>query len=737
MSKKIVVIILCNLLFFLSVLAGDKVRGTVKDVSGAPVSFAFVYWEGSQHAVMTDDAGSFEIQLSSEGISTLCVEYIGYNTNCQEITNLDEELTIVMQSNLELDAIEVIGFIPGTAKDRNSLFNKDNISTRELSRAACCSLAESFETNPSVDVSYSDAVTGSKQIQLLGLAGRYVQMLTENYPNFRGVSSAYGMDYIPGPWMQSIQVSKGSASVKNGYESITGQINAEYKKPHQADPLSVNLFASDAGRYEANLDGAIGLNDKLYTGLLLHYSFENERHDSNHDSFLDMPKRNQFNIMNRWHYQIPEFISQSGVKYIYDKRTSGQTSSTVHESQIEDPYRIGVRVNRGEVFTKNGYIFDQETGKSLALMLSGTYHDQESYYADKHYDIAQTNVYASLMYEASFTDKHKLSTGLSLNYDNYKPSGNIGRLYSGVQDNKETTTGVYAEYTFTPQESFSLLAGVRADYSNVYDFFITPRLHLKYTPADFANIRLSAGKGYRTPFVLPENQYLLASSRILFFDSKIEQEEAWNFGGSMAFYIPIGRRELSLTGEVYYTKFQNQAVVDLDQNAHEVHFYNLKGRSDALVVQGEASYSPITGLTLMGAYRWMDTKTNYNGVVRDKPLMSKYKAMATVSYETKFRKWQFDFTAQFNGKGRMPLPDETNPLWDRKFKPYTILLAQITRNFRNFGVYIGSENLTNFKQKNPIVGSNDPYGPDFDTTLIWGPTMERKFYIGIRYNISK
>lgn len=713
----------------------NKLRGVVMGADKQPLANAFVHWSNGQETALTDNSGYFEIALSSEDSQMLCAEMTGYNTACIEVSDYEKPVKLELKESILLDAVEVVQSSSSRFKNRIEVLQSETITGRELSRAACCNLSESFETNPSVDISYSDAVTGAKQIQLLGLAGTYVQMLTENYPNMRGIGAIYGMDYIPGPWMHSIQVSKGAASVKNGYESVTGQINVEYKKPHQADPLSVNLFASDAGRYEANADGAWRINDKLATGLLLHYSTEQSEHDDNDDTFLDMPKKQQINLMNRWHYQTDKFISQSGFKFISDDRTSGQTFHTVRPESSYAPYSIEINTMRAELFTKNGYILNNDKAESVALIASASWHDQESSYSLKEYDVIQKNLYLSLMYETNPTEQHRISTGLSMNLDHYKQSGNIGKAYEDIQPDKETTAGAYAEYTFTPNERLSLLAGLRADYSSLHDWFVTPRLHVKYNPIDWLFLRASAGRGYRSAFVLPENSYLLASNRTIVIADNLKQEAAWNMGASASFYIPINRKEWMISAEWYYTRFDNQVVIDMDSNPHEVAFYNLDGRSDSQVFQIESSYSFFRGFTLLGAYRWMNPKTTYNGRLLSKPLVSKYKALITASYETRFRKWQFDFTAQFNGGGRMPEPDADNPLWDRTFDPYTVINAQITKNFRNWSVYAGVENLGNFKQENPIIASENPYGADFDATMVWGPTMGRKFYIGMRYNL--
>lgn len=728
------------LLFFLPILIYGKetLKGYVFDAQKQPLIGAVVRWEDKKTGVMTNEEGYFEITGTPHQDHMLAISYVGYKDKVVHIHDFKELQNIILQENTELGEVVIEKTVPGTIKSRREILQTEKITVKELHRAACCNLSESFETNPSVDVSFSDAVTGAKQIQLLGLAGTYVQTLTENYPNFRGTASVYGLDYIPGPWMESIQISKGAASVKNGYESITGQMNVEYKKPANSDPLSLNVFSSDAGRYEGNADAAFVLNDKLSTGVFLHYSNEQATHDDNNDSFLDAPKKHQFNMMNRWHYMSGRYASQFGVRFLQDYRTSGQTLHTLNEVQHNhDPYEISVKANRGEVYSKNSYILDEERNGNVALIFTGSYNDQKSQYAADKYNVYGNNLYASLMYETELGKMHQLSAGLSVNWDKYNQSMYLSQPITN-QPNEETATGGYIQYTFNKDDKFIALAGLRTDYSTLHkQAFVTPRLHLKYTPVEWLNMRASAGKGYRTVFVMPENSFFLASNRKIEIESNIKQESAWNYGTSVSFYVPIKGKELTLSGEWYRTDFDNQVVTDVDSDPHAVKFYNLKGKSYANSFQVEASYPLFSGFTILGAYRWTDAKTEYGGRLMKKPLISDYKALVTASYETKMKKWMFDLTAQFNGGGRMPTPDAVNPLWSNTFGSYTILNAQVTKNFRTWSLYAGAENITDFKQKNPIVSPENPFGDDFDATMVWGPTMGRKFYVGLRYTLSR
>ena len=593
------------------------------------------------------------------------------------------------------------------------------IGREELFKAACCNLGESFTTNPSVDVNYSDAATGAKQIKLLGLSGTYVQMLTENLPNFRGAAAPYALDYVPGPWMSGIQVSKGASSVKNGYESITGQIDVEYLKPDAEEGITLNLYGNTKSRMDANADANIHLNSQLSTELLVHYQDDYGHHDENSDGFLDQANVRQWNLQNRWHYRNSHYIFHGGISMIKEKREGGQTGHTSHLSHL---YNIGIETNRYEGYMKHAFVLDPEHGTNIALMTNLTMHQLDASYGLKHYDVNQKNAYAQLLFETNFTKQHNLSAGLSLNHDYL------------TRNENETTPGVYAQYTYNLNDKVVAMAGLRADHSSRYGTFVTPRFHLKLTPNEIVSLRLSVGKGYRTVWALAENNYLLASGRQLVIDD-LKQEQAWNSGISSSFYIPLFGHTLKLNAEFYHTHFNEQAVIDYDSNPTEIRITNLDGKSYSNTFQIDASYPIVKGLELTAAWRWNDVKSTYGGKLMEKPLTSRYKGLVTASYKTPLGIWQFDATLQLNGGGRMPTP--VSGLWDEHFHGYEQVSAQITRWFRHFSVYVGGENLTGFRQKQPIVNAADPWSSTFDPTMVWGPVHGAMFYAGIRVNIGR
>lgn len=732
------------LIFFFLLLypVQAKVRGVVKDSAGEPLPGANVAWVNTKIFTVTAEDGSFSVDKPKDS-ETLVISYIGFENDTIHVDSENVKLEIVLREGLSLGEVNVVRRRFGTTKLRSSAMNVDIISSAELSRAACCNLGESFVTNPSVDVSYSDAATGAKQIKLLGLSGTYVQMMTENIPNYRGAAAPYGLGYVPGPWMQSIQVSKGSSSVKNGYESITGQINVEFKKPQlpEADWVSANLFASSTGRYEANADATLKLSKRWSTSLLAHYENETMAHDANHDGFADIPRVEQYNLWNRWAYMGDHYVFQAGIKALSEWRNSGQVNHGGNPGQ--ELYKIGIDTRRYEAFTKNAYIFNKEKNTNLALILQGTFHNQDAVYGHKLYDVDQTNVYASLLFETEFSKQHSLSTGLSFNYDGYDQRY---RLTNDVElprlksFEKESVPGAYVQYTYNLEDKLILMGGIRGDYSSMHGFFVTPRAHVKYNPNEFVNFRLSAGKGYRTNHVLAENNYLLASSRKVRIAGDLDQEEAWNYGASISSYIPLFGKTLNLNAEYYYTDFLKQVVVDMDTDPHEIAFYNLNGRSYSHVFQVEANYPLFKGFTLTAAYRFTDAKTTYNGELKERPLTSRYKGLVTASYKTPLEIWQFDATLQLNGGGRMPsryILEDGTPSWSARYGSFEQLSVQITRYFRHWSIYVGGENLTNFKQKNPIIDAANPWGENFDSTMIWGPVHGAKAYIGIRFNWAR
>lgn len=618
--------------------------------------------------------------------------------------------------------------------------NAFKINQTELFKAACCNLGESFTTNPSVDVNYSDPATGAKQIKLLGLSGSYVQLLTENMPGFKGAARPYALRYVPGPWMKSISISKGASSVKNGYESMSGQIDVEYLKPDDPTGIAINAYLDSELKVEANADANFHISSGLSTEVLAHFEDRYMNHDGNNDGFTDTPDIRQLNFQNRWKYVSPHYIFHGGIGALNEKSMAGQIGH--HTSNHEMPYKIDLATNRYEAYMKHAFIIDQEHNSNLAVMANGAMHDLDASYGLKAYSVKEWDAYAQAMFETDFSPEHNLSSGLSFSYDYLGQRVRLTHDMSAIPEkinDRETTAGAYVQYTWKPSEQLTAMAGVRSDWSSLHGWFATPRVNIRYSPLEILTFRASVGKGYRTVHPWAEYNYLMASSRSLIVDN-LQQEAAWNYGINGELKIPVNAETIRLNAEYYYTNFLRQVVADYDSDPHSLYITNLDGKSYSHTFQIDATYESSFGLDITAAYRLNDVKSTYGGILMEKPLSSRYKALLTASFSTEMDIWQFDATLQLNGGGRMPAPyllPDGNYSWGKRFKAFPQLNLQITRWFRHFSIYAGGENLTNFKQKNPIISSSDPWGQNFDSSMIWGPVHGAMAYIGIRFNFGK
>lgn len=607
----------------------------------------------------------------------------------------------------------------------------------ELFKAACCNLGESFTTNPSVDVDYADPATGAKQIKLLGLAGTYVQMMSENIPDFRGAAAPFAFRYVPGPWLKSIRVSKGASTVKNGYEAITGQIDVEYLKPQDEPGVTLNAYFDSDTRLEANADANFNIGSGLNMEVLGHAENRFTDHDSNGNGFADSPSVRQFNFMNRWNYFSERYIMHAGLSTLSERSRAGQIVSH-HGHKPENPFLINLDTHRYQAYMKHALVFDREHGTNLALIASASMHQLDGSYGLKSYGVNEKNVYAQLMFEHDFSEAHNISAGASLNYDylsqHIEAPDAPGRLRE-----REITPGLYAQYTFRLTERLSIMAGVRSDHSSSFGWFATPRFNLKWTPVEGLDFHASVGKGYRTVHPWAEYNYLLASGRRLVIE-QLQQEAAWTYGANAAYTWHLGAEQLRFNAEYFYTDFKRQAIVDYDSDLSAITIAALKGKSFSHTAQFDVTYTSSFGLSATAAYRLNDVKATYGGQLLSKPLTSRYKALLTVSYKTPLELWQFDATFVMNGGGRMPAPyrlPDGEMSWDERFPAFPSLNLQVTRWFRHFSVYAGGENLTGFRQKNPIVWASDPWSSAFDPTVVWGPIHGAMAYLGIRFNFGR
>jgi len=734
---KIIFYFLFTLLISVGTYA-QSLTGIVYEVNDknekVPLLGTNVFWMETQIGTTSDANGVFMLRKVNEEPMNLIISYIGYKPDTLLIPAEQENIEIVLSVNRELQEVVISGTSLSKFIDELDAKQTEVITSKELLKAACCNLSESFTTNASVDVQFQDAVTGAKQIQLLGLSGLYTQMLFENIPTLKGLGNTFGLGYVPGPWMTSISVSKGAASVVNGYESVTGQINLEYKKPDDLERYYFNAFQSTHFKTDLNANAATHLNENLSTMILAHVDFNQKSMDDNNDTFKDQPNVKQFNFVNRWKYQsFTGFESQFGVQVLNEERRGGQTTDSHSNSVGDNPYQINVDTERYEVFAKSGYVFDDEAYTSVGLILNAQWHDQKSLLGLRQYNGNQKTFYANLLFQTKTEDDiHSATLGGSFAYDKYDESFD-GTYFS----RNESRPGIFAEYTYSPINTLTIVPGARIDFHNLYGTFFTPRLHVKYNIDENTTVRASAGKGYRSVNLFAENLNYLASSRQFVITNNPTYEEAWNYGLNLTRYIPISDRDLRISAEYYRTDFLKQTIVDIDSDIRQVRFYDLTGKSYSNNYQLEMAYQPIDRLDISAAIRFTDVKANYGEQLLIKPLSSKYKGLITLSYSTIESGWLFDSSFLLNGNGRIPSTQQNPTEYQREdsFPAFLTVNAQITKKIEMLDIYLGVENLTNYKQDNPIIASDDPFGDYFDASMIWGPIDGTKFYLGVRLSV--
>lgn len=735
--KQIVVILMLSL-WAINPLSSQNLpntSGLIFEISengdSIPIQGATVLWLNSQIGTTTNEKGYFSLPTIKN--SKLLVSYIGFKTDTIDVKVENLPIRHALVPNLSsIDAVTVHANRNNTFIQQLNPIQTVVITSGELTRAACCNLSESFETNASVDVSYSDAVTGAKQIQLLGLAGIYTQMQYENIPTMRGLASTFGLNYVPGPWMESIQVSKGTASVSNGYESITGQINIEYKKPWAEEKSYYNLYANSLGMAELNANYTVDVSPKVSTMVMVHGSMLNNRIDHNQDNFQDHPLTRQYHLFNRWKYQGKKWESQIGAKFMNEDRLAGQLSFNRNTiPQVGNPYGVKYSTQFFEAFNKIGYIADRPN-TSVGLINSITMHSQDATIGVRIHDAEQFSYYGNLVAITYLSNtNHSIKGGVTLKYDHFN------EMLDSIPFNRsELVKGVYGEYTYKHLETLTLMAGIRVDDNSRYGTLVTPRFHGMIKPTATLTLRANIGKGYRSPNFIAENSNLLVSSRSIVVEESPRIEEAWNWGFSINQKFRIGNMPYSFTTDFYRVLFKNQFIADIDRDNSNVYFYNLKGKSYSNTLQVELNGEPIRNLTITMAYRLNDVKQTINDTLQQKPLVSRNKGLFTIGYKTPSRKWQFDYTLQYNGGGRLPKSTNTYPN-ESEYAPYITMNAQVTKLFRRWDIYLGVENLTGFMQKNPIVSWDNPWSQTFDASQIWGPLTGQKFYAGFRMSVWK
>ena len=764
-------IIIAFFICFANIAIAQNISGKVVDAQGKALPGAAVYWADTSVGVATDLEGNFSL-YRVKGNDSLVASFLGYTNDTIRVDQKAREVEFRLNEGVVVDAV-VVESSAGNYIRQDGLLKSENISFAGLCKMACCSLAESFENSASVTVGFSDAISGARQIKMLGLAGTYTQILDENRAIMRGISAPYGLSYTPGMWLSSIQVSKGISSVTAGHEAITGQINLEHRKPTDEERLFLNLYLDTHLKPEINLSSAMPVtkDKRLSTVILAHASMDTMESDHNNDGFRDMPMSRAFSLANRWLYQAENGMQvRWGAKYINDYRLGGQMGykptlrkdsafegkswrDAWHENNI---YGSEVKNQEANAYFKlgkpvGGAVYDKENNEELrsniAFIVDYDFFDEDAYFgADKVYRGRQHLTTANAMYAHYFTPRSSLNSGISASsrwINEYLGDwANSGDGSNKLAPNRnESEVGAYTEYTYNLKDKLSIVAGIRYDYAFYFrKHLITPRAHVKWNITPTTVLRGSAGLGHRPTDIVTDNIGIMATGRIINIDSHIDRmETALTAGGSLSQSITtFAPGDMTISVDYFYTQIFNTVVVDQEGNPWTIDIYNNYGPSRTHTAQIDLTWTPIQRFDIFATFRYTDSRYTINNhgtpTMVERPLVSRYKALINLQYATNMRKWTFDFTAQLNGPAR--IPTQSGDLKDSTLSPiYPMLFAQISRRIKKWEIYVGCENILNFKQPNPIIMADNPYDPAFNSSLIWGPLKGTKGYIGVRWNL--
>ena len=763
--------------------SAQNITGRVMDAAGNPLPGASVYWADTNIGEAADINGYFRLHRVKD-YNRLVGSVVGYTNDTVTVTKETSEVFFNLAEGVAVESVIIEGTLGGNYISHEGILKNENISFAGLCKMACCNLAESFENSASVTVGYSDAISGARQIKMLGLAGTYTQILDENRAIMRGLSAPYGLGYTPGMWLNSIQVSKGIASVTAGHEAVTGQINLEHRKPTDEERLFLNIYFDNELKPEVNLSTALPVtkDKRLSTVILAHASADTKDYDHNGDGYRDLPMARQFNIANRWLYQGESGIQiRWGAKYVNDNRTGGQMTfkKSLQSDKDGKPwydwwreeglYGSVVANQEANAYFKMGKpvgasIFDKEENEEIrsnfAMIVDYDFFREDAIFgADKGYVGGQHAANLNLMYTHYFTYNSSLATGITASSrwvtENLtdRTWGRDDAWGNSMNDNilrnfdrNETEIGAYAEYTYNIKEKFSAVAGARYDYNAYFrKHLFTPRGHIKWNITPTTVLRGSAGLGFRPTDIITDNIGIMATGRRIVFDTPFgrdfnRMEKALTAGGSFAQTIStVNYRDMTISLDYFRTELFHSVVVDQERDANNIYIYTTDGKSYTNTYQVDLTWNPVERFDIFATFRYTDSKytiTRADGSQQlvERPLVSRFKTLLNIQYATRMRKWTFDVTAQLNGKSR--IPTQTGNIEDSEYSPiYPMFFAQVTHKIKMWDIYLGCENIAGFRQKTPILGYADPYSTAFNSSCVWGPLMGRKIYIGVRFNL--
>ena len=711
------------------VILGESSEGKTEPIYGARVRLL-----QSGKGAISNESGEFKLILPKQLPDTMVVSARGFYSDTVVVNKNDRftGMAITLFSDVILKEVVVQYWRSSRNISRMKVLHVEELTEKELRKAACCNLSESFETNASVDVNITDAVSGAKKIEMMGLDGVYTQIQMENIPYLRGLETSFGLNSIPGTWIQSIQITKGTGNVVNGNESMAGLINLELKKPEQMERLYLNGYISGMGRNEINFNSGfrLGKKDKWSSGWFAHYASHPIEMDFNNDGFRDMPNGVNAAVMNRYQYEGKKMEAQFGVNAYLESKTGGQMSRA---DVVGDRYLVNIDSRHVDAFAKTGF-FMKKPYNSIGVVYNLKYHAIDANFGNRPFTGEEKRGYINAIFDGIFgnTD-HKYKVGVSGVYsDIYQKADDL------VLDRLELVPGAFFEYTMTGSRH-SLVAGIRGDLHNLFGFQYAPRVHYKFALTEYTDLRATAGKGWRVPNFMIDNISLLANNQTWIAPTQSLPEVSWNVGGSFTQRFKLFKRPASFVFDYYHTRFENQLIVDRDLSTSSITFTNLSGTSYSNSYHGEISIRPLKTIELRFAYKHLDIKATYGGVLQQQVMVPRHRGFVNLGHISRNKRWEFDITASVFGPARLPqvmLPDGSLTT-NNQSETFPLVNAQLTHVYKRWDFYLGGENLGNYRQENPIIDAENPFSDTFNATRVWAPIFGINIYAGFRFSIEQ
>ena len=718
------------------------VKSYINKKQSKPLYGAEVFLLSSRSGDITNNKGVFQIKGDINLPDTLVFRANGYYSDSLVLKqeDLNKSFEIILYPEYVTEEVVILGKRDDSNILKLSPRNVESLNSGELRKAACCNLSESFETNATVDVSLSDGVSGSKRIQMMGLNGRFTQLQFENIPFMNNLDQAFGLGSVPGTWIESIQITKGTGTVTNGYESMAGLINLEYRKPDNIEKLYFNLYGNIQGRTDINLHGGKQISDKWSSAWFIHYNSQFLENDRNDDGFRDMPIGDHVVAMNRWKYKAPLFRAQFGIKAYYADRMGGQVGYDRYSSN-QGLYGVGIRNLGAEAFGKTGFLFKKHEFSSIGVVYYAKYSEINTMFGNRSLMANERRGYTNFMYETILGNtNHKLKTGASFVFDDLQQimSDVLPTDTSTRELNRtELVPGVFGEYTFSGVLS-TIVLGWRSDYHNLFGLQHSPRANYRYRINENMDFRVTGGRGFRVSNYAIDNLSLMATNTPWRINEQIDPEVSWNFGASYFWEFKLFNRKATWSVDFYHTFFENQLIADRDESTEYILMKNLDGESFSNAFQTDVKIEPTIGLEIKAAYKYLDVRATMGGRLMERLMVPRHRGFLNVGYKARNKRWEYDATISVFGTRRLAsveLPNG-NISEDNRAQIVPLLSGQITHNFRKFEVYVGGENLLDFRLENPIVNVENPFNKTFDATRVYAPIFGINVYGGIRIAIK-